>query len=135
MPAASGGFVGVLRKCGLAACRLYGGVEGVQAGCPQRVGGFMGVLRPCGLAARSELEALWGCPCGLAARSELEALWGCPCGLAACSELEAVRAGCPQRVGGFVGVLRKCGQRVGGFMGLLRRCGLAARSELEASWA
>ena len=72
--------MGVLRACRLAAWRLYGGVEAVRAGCPQRVGGFMGVLRPCGLAARSELEALWVLtlrPRGLAARSELEALWGC----------------------------------------------------------
>ena len=44
-----------------ASWRLYGGVEAVRAGCPQRVGGFMEVLKLCGLAARSELEALWRC--------------------------------------------------------------------------
>ena len=69
-----------------------------------------------------------------------------------------MRAGCPQRVGGFVGVLmpggkaartaaaswRLCGgveavragcpQRVGGFVEVLRPCGQVARSELEALW-
>ena len=84
--------MGVLRPCGLAApspaasWRLYGGVEAVRAGCPQRVGGFMGVLRPCGLVAcvmgvlrppaagwrfYGSVEAVRaGC-------RELEGLWGC----------------------------------------------------------
>ena len=43
-------------------------------------------LRPCGLGVLRL--------CGLAARSELEA---------SCGVVEAVRAGCPQRVGGFMG--------------------------------
>ena len=50
-----GGFMGVLRPCGLAARSK------LEA-----------------LVVRAELEALWVLrPCGLAAHSELEALWGC----------------------------------------------------------
>ena len=55
-----------------------------------------------------------------------------PCGLRV-GGFEAVRAGCPQRVGGFIDVLRPCSW-LPGFMGVLRPCGLAARSELEALW-
>ena len=87
--------MGVLRPCGLAApspaasCRLYGGVEAVRAGCPQRVGGFTGVLRPCGLAAG-----------GFRA--------GCPQRVGRFTGVLR-RVGCPQRVGGFMAVLRPCG--------------------------
>ena len=51
----------VLKRAGWlpAAARLYGGVEAVRAGCPQRAGGFTEQVG--GSAAHSELEALWGC--------------------------------------------------------------------------
>ena len=49
-----------LRPCGPAAIKsVYGGLEAVRAGNPQRSKAFMEALRPCGLAARSDQKRLW----------------------------------------------------------------------------
>ena len=119
--------MGVLRPCGLAAA--------------------LWVLRPCRLVARSELGfistavlRLCGLAAGgLAARSELgaveragwllEALWLPAASWRLYGGVEAVRAGCPQRVGGFIGVLRPCGLAAGVNGGVE-----AARSRLEVFW-
>ena len=60
----------------------------------------MGMLT-CGLAACSELEALWGC--------RGRAGWLPAASWRLYGSVEAVRAGCPQRVGGFMVVLRSWG--------------------------